>query len=202
MTQCTTQNTRRAAGLEDLFTFLDASGNSIQVQHSIPSANSSKHVIPTRICTHQTLDETPDETLGTTKHEAEAFAKAIDKIVKANYGSSKSKPKLWEPINSTGLTCRNFAPSSFSTNWTSEIIRSIPGQYYKGQLHFVHLKGSALDCFEPALLDPIEPIWLWDLNLFIRNSKPISEPTIQSAKQKQKSKDFTCMKVIRLKVFY
>ena len=29
------------------------------------------------------------------------------------------------------------------------------------------LKGSALDCFEPALLDPNEPIWLSDLTLFI-----------------------------------
>src|SRR5882724_10096630 len=98
MTQCTTQNTRRAAGLEDLFTFLDASGN------SIPGTNTPSHP-PTPVnmssqpeSAHiKTLDETPDETLGTTKHEAEAFAKAIDKIVKANYGSSKSKPKLREP---------------------------------------------------------------------------------------------------------
>src|SRR5882724_5551378 len=29
------------------------------------------------------------------------------------------------------------------------------------------LKGSALDCFEPALLDPNEPIWLSDLTLCI-----------------------------------
>jgi len=41
--------------------------------------------------------DTPDETPGTTDPDAEAtaFAKAIDKIVKANY--SHSKPKLWEP---------------------------------------------------------------------------------------------------------
>src|SRR5882724_9686373 len=30
-----------------------------------------------------------------------------------------------------------------------------------------YLKGSALDCFEPALLNPNEPIWLSDLTLFI-----------------------------------
>jgi len=54
----------------------------------------------------ETLDETPDETLGTTNHEAEAFAKAIDKIVKANYGSSKSKPKLREPDPFDGSNSR------------------------------------------------------------------------------------------------
>jgi len=42
-------------------------------------------------------DETPDETSGTTgpNAEANAFSKAIDKVFKANYSSSK--PKLWEP---------------------------------------------------------------------------------------------------------
>src|SRR5882724_7206589 len=29
-------------------------------------------------------------------------------------------------------------------------------------------KGSAFDCFEPALLNPNEPIWLSDLTLFIK----------------------------------
>ena len=42
--------------------------------------------------------ETPDETPVTTDHDAEAteFAKTINKIVKANYSSSK--PKLQEPV--------------------------------------------------------------------------------------------------------
>src|SRR5882672_8749270 len=30
-----------------------------------------------------------------------------------------------------------------------------------------YLKGSALDCFEPTLLDPNKPKWLSDLTLFI-----------------------------------
>jgi len=40
---------------------------------------------------------TPDETSGPTSHDVEAntFAKATNKIVKANYSSSK--PELWEP---------------------------------------------------------------------------------------------------------
>ena len=42
-------------------------------------------------------DGTPNKTSGTIGHdvEANAFAKAINKIVKDNYSSSK--PKLWEP---------------------------------------------------------------------------------------------------------
>src|SRR5882724_6770555 len=30
-----------------------------------------------------------------------------------------------------------------------------------------YLKGTALDCFESAILDPIEPQWLLDFNLFV-----------------------------------
>ena len=29
------------------------------------------------------------------------------------------------------------------------------------------LKGSALECFEPALLDSVEPLWLSDFDLFL-----------------------------------
>jgi len=109
MTQHTTQNSQRAAGLENLFTFLDPSGN------SIPGTNTPSHP-PTPVnmssqpkSAHiETLDETPDETLGTTNpnNEAKAFTKAIDKIVKANYGSSKSKLKLWEPNPFDGSNSR------------------------------------------------------------------------------------------------
>src|SRR5882724_2846854 len=45
-----------------------------------------------------------------------------------------------------------------------------------------YLKGSTLDCFEPALLNLNEPIWLLDLTLFIKELKanfgtydPVSE---------------------------
>src|SRR5882724_12477389 len=116
----------------------------------------------------ETLDETPDEILGTTNQEAEAFVKAIDKIIKANYGSSKSKPKLREPDSFNGsdsqklrtfiLQCKlNFQdrPYQFQDDTT------------KVNYILSHLKGSALDCFKPTLLDPIEPLWLSDLNLFI-----------------------------------
>src|SRR5882724_7427904 len=159
MTQHNTQNSRRAAGLEYLFTFLDPSGNSIPGTNTpshppTPANMSSQH----KSAHVKTLDETPDETLGTTNpnHEAEAFAKAIDKIVKANYGSSKFKPKLREPnpfdssdsqkLRTFILQCKlNFQdhPDQFKDDTT------------KVNYILSHLKGSALDCFEPTLLDPI-----------------------------------------------
>src|SRR5882724_564360 len=103
MTQHTTQNSRRAAGLEDLFTFLDPSGN------SIPGTNTPSHS-PTPInmsleSAHiETLDETPDDTTNPNT-EAKTFAKAIDKIIKANYGSS-SILKLHEPNPFDGSNSR------------------------------------------------------------------------------------------------
>ena len=42
------------------------------------------------------------------------------------------------------------------------------------------LKGSALDCFEPGLLDPIEPAWASDFNLFseeLENNFGTFDPT-------------------------
>src|SRR5882724_8692149 len=100
MTQCTTRNSRRAAGLEVLFTFLDPSRNSIPgtntPSHPPNPINRSSQLESAHI---ETLDKTPEKTLGTTNpnNEAKAFTKAIDKIIKANYGSSKSKPNLQEP---------------------------------------------------------------------------------------------------------
>src|SRR5882724_13704045 len=34
-----------------------------------------------------------------------------------------------------------------------------------------YLKGLALDCLEPTLLDPIDPVWLSDFKLFIEELK-------------------------------
>src|SRR5882724_3867842 len=169
MTQHTTRNCQRAAGLEDLFTFLDSSGN------SIPGTNTPSHP-PTPVnmssqpeSAHiETLDETPNKMLGTTNNEAKAFAKAIDKIVKANYSSSKSKPKLREPNPFDGSNSQKLCTFILQCKLN---FRDRPDQFQDDttKVNYIlsHLKGSTLDCFEPALLDPIEPIWLSDLNLFI-----------------------------------
>jgi len=60
------------------------------------------------------------------------------------------------------------------------------------------LKGTALDCFESTILDPIEPIWLLVFNLFFEELKANLETMIQLAKQKLNLKDFTCTKAIKL----
>jgi len=150
MTQRTTRNSWRAAGLEDLFTFLDPSGNQSQEPHSIPSTNSSRHVITTWICTHWNFDETPDETLGTTNHEAEAFAKAIDKIVKANYVSSKSKPKLREPDPFDGSDSRKLRTFILQCklNFQDRPDFNFQDDNYQGQLHFVPSEGFHFNCFK------------------------------------------------------
>src|SRR5882724_2019425 len=169
MTQCTTRNSRRAAGLEDLITSLDPSGN------SIPGTNTPSHPpAPVNMSSQpesahiDTLDETPDEKLGTTNHEAEAFTKAIYKIFKANYGSSKSKLKLWEPDPFNGSDSQKLRTFILQCKLNfRDHLNQFQDDTTKVNYILSHLKGSTLDCFEPALLDPIEPIWLLDLNLFI-----------------------------------
>ena len=59
------------------------------------------------------------------------------------------------------------------------------------------LKGTALDCFESAILDPIEPQWLLDFNLFIEELEANFGTYNPVVKQKPNSKDFGCMTVIR-----
>src|SRR5882724_12062445 len=100
MNQCTTQNSLRAAGIGDHFTLLDSSGNSnpgTQPLSNPPTPTNKSSAQPKSAHIKPVDDETPDENPGTTGPNAEAntFAKAIYKFVKANYSSSK--PKLWEP---------------------------------------------------------------------------------------------------------
>jgi len=100
MNQHTTQNSHRAAGFKDHFTLLDTSGNSnpgTQPPSTPPTSTNMSSAQPKSAHIEPVDNETPDETPGTTgpNAEANAFAKAINKIVKANYSSSK--PKLWEP---------------------------------------------------------------------------------------------------------
>src|SRR5882724_968174 len=140
-----------------------------------------------------------DGTPASNSREAEAtiFAEALSKVLKNN---NSSKPKLWEPDPFDGsdphklrtfiLQCKlNFRDRKDAFEDDSDKVNYV----------LSYLKGTALDCFESAVLDPIEPLWLLDFDLFIeeRNSKPTSGLTIQSAKQKPNSKDFRCTTVIK-----
>src|SRR5882724_10110475 len=168
MTQCITRNSRRAAGIKDPFTLIsEISTPTIQtpprlitpaIMSRYPSE--SAHIDPMD-------DDTMDPTSGPTTQdqEASAFVKAVSRIIGNDSGS---KPKLREtdPFDGSDsrklhtfiLQCKlNFRdrPDMFQDNTT------------KVNYVLSHLKGSTLDCFEPTLLDPIAPIWLSDLNLFI-----------------------------------
>src|SRR6266481_2379274 len=111
-------------------------------------------------------DHTPDEAPTQPPTSKEAFVKAVDTIVKANM---PSKVKLWEPDPFDGsnfqqlctflLQCKlNFQdhPDLFKDDST------------KVNYVLSYLTGSALDCFEPTLLDSEEPAWLSDFTLFVQ----------------------------------
>src|SRR5882724_6000175 len=168
MTQHTTLNSQRAAGIENPFTLI--SGISTPAMQSPPylltpaimsSPSRSAHINP---MDDETLEPTSIPT--TQDQEASALVKAVGMIIKGN--DLGSKPKLQEPDPFNGsdsrklrtfiLQCKlNFQdhPDMFKSD-TAKV---------NYMLSF--LKGCALDCFEPALLDPNEPIWLSDLTLFI-----------------------------------
>ena len=61
-----------------------------------------------------------------------------------------------------------------------------------------YLKGTPLDCFESAILDPIKPQWLSDFDLFIEELKANFGTYDPVSEVKQNSKDFTCTKSTRL----
>src|SRR5882724_7820666 len=191
MSQHITRNSIRAGTIDDNFTFLDNSGNSNPVtrpttQPPTPANMSHLHIDPAD-------DDTP---VTNSQADATAIAEAIGKVLKTN----NSEPKLREPDPFNGsnprklrtfiLQCKlNFRDRKDAFEDDSDKVNYV----------LSYLKGTALDCFESAVLDPIEPLWLLDFDLFIeeRNSKPTSGLTIQSAKQKPNSKDFRCTTVIK-----
>src|SRR6266481_4861044 len=97
--------------------------------------------------------------------EAEALASTIDQVVKSNL---PNKVKLWDPdlfdgydtwkLHTFILQCKlNFHDRSdlFQDDTT------------KVNYMLSYLKGMALDCFEPMLLETPEPAWLSDFTLFL-----------------------------------
>ena len=56
------------------------------------------------------------------------------------------------------LTLANSALSSYSANSTSEIAKMFEDDTNKVNYVLSFLKGTALDCFESAILDPVEPM--------------------------------------------
>src|SRR5882724_2256880 len=113
------------------------------------------------------LDLTDNDTPASNSHEAEAtaFTEAIGKVLKSN---NSSKAKLWEPdpfdssdsrkLRTFILQCKlNFRDRKDLFEDDTDKVNYV--------LSF--LKGTALDCFESAILDPVEPAWLSVFDLFL-----------------------------------
>ena len=108
------------------------------------------------------IDPVNDSTLEPTsvptpqEQEATAFIKAVDLIIKGN--GSGSKPKLREPDPFDGSDSRKLRTFILQCKLN---FRDRPDMFKsdtaKVNYMLSYLKGSALDCFEPALLDPNEP---------------------------------------------
>src|SRR6266481_651367 len=106
----------------------------------------------------------PDE-MHLPQSDAEVLASTIDRVVKSNL---PNKVKLWDPDPFDGsdtwklhtfiLQCKlNFRDHSdlFQDDTT------------KVNYMLSYLKGMALDCFEPMLLETPKSVWLSDFTLFI-----------------------------------
>src|SRR5882724_2486857 len=159
MSQCITRNSIRAGTIDDNFTFLDNSGN------SNPITRPTTHPPTPANMSHLHIDPADDDTPVTNSQaDATAIAEAISKVLKTN----NSKPKLREPDPFDGsdpcklctfiLQCKlNFRDRKDAFEDDSDKVNYI----------LSYLKGTALDCFESAVLDPIEPLWLSDFDHFI-----------------------------------
>src|SRR5882724_11105585 len=180
MSQRTTRNSIRAGTVDDNFTFLDNSGNSNHETrpptYPPTPVNMSIHLGSSH------LDPTDNDTPASNSHEAEAtaFAEAISKVLKSN---SSSKAKLWEPDPFDGSDSHKLRTFILQCKLNFRDCKDLfEDDTDKVNYVFSFLKGTALDCFESAILDPIEPPWISDFDLFLeeleanfRTYDPVSE---------------------------
>src|SRR5882724_4156957 len=168
MTQRITRNSQRAAGIEDPFTLISGiSTPTIQtpphlITPAIMSRDPSKsaHINP---MDDDTMDPTSRPT--TQDQEASAFIKAVSMIIGNDSGS---KPKLWEPDPFNGSDSQKLRTFILQCKLNfRDCLDMFKSDTAKVSYMLSYLKGSALDCFEPTLLNPNKPIWLSDLTLFI-----------------------------------
>src|SRR5882724_10643365 len=151
MSQCTTRNSIRAGTVDDNFTFLDNSGN------SNPETRPPTHPpTPANMSTHFGLahiDPTDDDIPASNSHEAEAttFAEAISKVLKSN---NSSKAKLQEPDPFDGSDSRKLHTFILQCKLNFQDHKDL-FEDDTDKVNYVvsSLKGTALDCFESAVLD-------------------------------------------------
>src|SRR5882724_8098311 len=112
-------------------------------------------------------DDTMDPTsVPTTQdQEASAFIKAISMIIS---NDSVSKPKLWEPDPFDSSDSRKLRTFILQCKLNFRDRKDLfEDDTNKVNYVLSFLKGTALDCFESGVLDPVEPAWLLDFDLFL-----------------------------------
>src|SRR5882724_5547317 len=115
---------------------------------------------------HLHIDPADNDTPVTNSQaNATAIAEAIGKVLKTN----NSKPKLREPDPFDGSDPRKLRTFILQCKLNFQD-RKDAFEDDSDKVNYVlsYLKGTALDCFESAVLDPIEPLWLSDFDLFIK----------------------------------
>src|SRR5882724_3261679 len=169
MSQHTTRNFIRAGTVDDSFTILDNLGNSNPETrpptHPPTPANMSTHLGSAHI------NPADDDTPVSNSHEAKAtaFAEDISKVLKSN-NSSKAKLRELDPFNGsdTQKLCTFILQCKLNFRDCKDLFEDDTD---KVNYVLSFLKGTALDCFESAILDPIEPPWLSDFDLFLEELK-------------------------------
>ena len=138
----------------------------------IPMSSSHQSTQPKSAHVEPTDDETPNETaketptINSDEVEALIFVTAIDKLVQAC--PSMSKPKLWEPNPINGSNSKKLHTFIFQCKLNFRDCKDLfHNEETKVNYALSYLKGITLDCFEPALLDLHDPIWLSNFGLFI-----------------------------------
>ena len=138
---------------------------------------------PTPDPTHiETLDE------GTTRelplsNKAQEFAKIIGQLFQNSTKPAKSKPKLREPDTFDSSDPRKLHTFILQCKLNFRDRKDLfEEEAAKVNYALSYLKGIALDCFEPALLDLNPPEWLSNFDLFLVELKsnfssydPVSE---------------------------
>src|SRR5882724_5656487 len=160
-----TCNSIRAGTVDNNFTFLDDSGN------SNPKTQPSTHPpTPANMSTHlgsAHIDLADNDTPASNSHEAKAtaFTEAIGKVLKTN---NSSKSKFWEPDPFDSSNSRKLRTFILQCKLQFRDRKDIfEDDTNKVNYVLSFFKGTALDCFESAVLDPVEPPWLSDFDLFI-----------------------------------
>src|SRR6266481_1850303 len=121
----------------------------------------------------------PDET-HLPQSDAEVLASAIDRVVKSNL---PNKVKLWDPNPFDGSDTQKLRTFILQCKLNFQDHSDLfQDDMMKINYMLSYLKGSALDCFEPALLEMPKPMWLSNFALFLEEMEasfgsydPISE---------------------------